>query len=584
MNLRKCITAVICAVSITTATQTVGLQIHDRVETAGSEGYNLFTSRKYNTTYLVDMEGRNVQSWVHGTDGGAVQRVEHAKIVALSGTSYLMRTCRLPGDDPRDDTFSNNPGYHGRIELVDWDNNVVWYYEHASDHSILHHDAIALPNGNIVMSVWDVYTEAEMLAHGKVGSAGTVRYYSERLIEVTPDISSGSGGTIVWQWEVMDHLGDNNPSKVGINTPRKATTADWNHVSGLAYNAEKDWIMLSMHQQSELMIIDHNTTTSEAEGSAGDILYRWGKPDNYGGTGIRQLYALHHPHWIPEGLPRAGKILVINNGHSMNPKRKFSHVDMIDPGSYEAHDYSDPIWYYGDNNNLDPLFFTQNLGSAQMLPNGNMLIDEAVKGRFFEINNEKEVVWQYTNPVIETEGPLDQGATIGAAQSGDLLNEAFRCIRYFADNPFFEGKDLIGGDPLEGYSSITRDTIIKGETFNWQGTDYTETGIYIIENSGWHYLDLVVKKGEAKLTNALLSHKAISITVNGTALSISFPITQSGVVTILSANGRQLLTQRQKFNAGSNSINTESLSCGVYVVQFKDMTGATVMAQTFLVP
>jgi len=36
------------------------------------------------------------------------------------------------------------------------------------------------------------------------------------------------------------------------------------------------------------------------------------------------------------------------------------------------------------------------LCSAQRLPNGNTLVTEGLSGRIFELNNENEIVWEYT--------------------------------------------------------------------------------------------------------------------------------------------------------------------------------------------
>ncbi len=44
-------------------------------------------------------------------------------------------------------------------------------------------------------------------------------------------------------------------------------------------------------------------------------------------------------------------------------------------------------------------FYTDIMGKHQWLPNGNLLITEARKGRAFEINQQGDVVWQYKNYV-----------------------------------------------------------------------------------------------------------------------------------------------------------------------------------------
>ena len=73
---------------------------------------------------------------------------------------------------------------------------------------------------------------------------------------------------------------------VGSPTQRsQRVNPDWTHVNSVDYNAELDQIVISVHEFSEIWIIDHSTTTAEAaghtggrSGKGGDLLYRWGNP------------------------------------------------------------------------------------------------------------------------------------------------------------------------------------------------------------------------------------------------------------------------------------------------------------------
>ena len=93
-------------------------------------------------------------------------------------------------------------------------------------------------------------------------------------------------------------------------------------INGMDYNVELDQIALSVRKISEVVIIDHSTTTEEARGSSGgryghggDILYRWGNPQNYdqGNASDRTLYYQHNPNWIEHGEHK-GKLIIHNNG------------------------------------------------------------------------------------------------------------------------------------------------------------------------------------------------------------------------------------------------------------------------------
>ena len=43
----------------------------------------------------------------------------------------------------------------------------------------------------------------------------------------------------------------------------------WNHVNGIDYNADLDQIMISVRGNSELLVLDHSTTTAESRSHAG---------------------------------------------------------------------------------------------------------------------------------------------------------------------------------------------------------------------------------------------------------------------------------------------------------------------------
>jgi hypothetical protein len=127
----------------------------------------------------------------------------------------------------------------------------------------------------------------------------------------------------------------------------RETVAFWNHMNSIDYNPALDQILLSVRGSSEIWIIDHSTTMTEAaghgggkSGKGGDLLYRWGNPQAYGtgSANSQQLFQQHDAQWIDPGLPGAGNILIFNNGLS-RPGGIYSTVDEIVPpvdstGSY----------------------------------------------------------------------------------------------------------------------------------------------------------------------------------------------------------------------------------------------------------
>lgn len=216
---------------------------------------------------------------------------------------------------------------------------------------------------------------------------------------------------------------------------------------------------MSSRHLSEVYIIDHSTTTSEASGNTGgtygrggDFLYRWGNPQAYrqGNQNDRLLFGQHYPHWIPEGLPNAGQLIVFNNGFLRTPS--FSEVFILTPpttapGIYEYTPntaYGPTSTDYTYTNPDDPTnFFSRILSGAQMLPNGNILICDGDSGYFFEIDSNENIVWEYINP-SGVSGILSQGD-----DPEGVPNTVFRATKYDVDNPVFAGIDLTPGDPIE---------------------------------------------------------------------------------------------------------------------------------------
>ncbi len=428
-------------------------------------GYTLFSGLRSKTTYLIDMEGRIVRSWESGyTPGDAVYLLEDG---------HLLHTGDVGGEDG---DFGVTGGSGGIVQEYDWEGNLVWEYRYANDSVRQHHDAIKLPSGNVLMIAWELVSVEEAVALGRDPSTiPDDGLWVDHLGEVKP--IGSDGGEIVWEWHMLDHLVQDyddakenfgvvadHPELMDFNrTAGRNANEDWMHVNGLDYNEELDQVVFSSPTLNEILIIDHSTTTEEAAGHSGgtsgrggDLIYRWGNPAGYGaGSGDdQQLFFQHNPHWIPEGHPGAGNILVFDNGQGRPDGQYSSVVEIVPPlqedGSYShtsglPYGPSEPIWTYVASNPTD--FYSGTISSAQRLPNGNTLVCAGENGWFFELTSDGEIVWEYINPVTAS-GILDQG------ESPDRKpNPVFRAVRYAPDYAAFTGRDLTPGDFIEGYPS-----------------------------------------------------------------------------------------------------------------------------------
>ena len=451
------ITILTAFISANAQTQTVGLFLND---SSSFNGYTFFAPAAYTNTYLINNEGLLVNSW-EGTYTPALSAY-------LLENGNLLRTATIFNS-----TFSGG-GSGGLIQEFDWDGNLVWEYQYSSDLFYQHHDIEKLPNGNVVIIAWEYRSVEEAVTEGRDPSTlPQDMLWPDHIIEVQPDI--GTGGNIVWEWHAWDHLIQDydplvfnygvvseHPELIDINYIEPGpggSRADWNHINAVDYNEQFDQIIVSVHNFSEIWVIDHSTTTEEAaghtggnSGMGGDLLYRWGNPIAYGRGNVsdQKFFAQHDAHWIESGLPGEGNILIFNNGR-FRPGGNFSTIDEIIPpvdqnGNYTLNlnsTYGPDTLFWTYNAPIPTEFFAANISGSQRQPNGNTLICNGPSGEFFEVTNEGEIVWRYINPVINT-GPMTQGDPIPAQ-----LNRVFRAYRYAPDYPGFDGKDLTPGDPIE---------------------------------------------------------------------------------------------------------------------------------------
>ena len=389
------------------------------------EGYNLFSSLGSTTAYLMDNDGSIVHSWA--TD----YRPGHSM--------YLLENSELLHTGNVGNTTFEVGGAGGIVQTIDWDGNVTWSYEYSSTTHLQHHDVEILPNGNVLLIAWQMKTQAEAVAAGRDPSLLTDgELWPDSVIEVHP--TGSTTGDIVWQWHAWDHLvqdydatKDNygvvadHPELIDLNYVMNGG-ADWNHTNSVDYSAELDQIILSVHHFGEIWVIDHGTTTAEAAGPGGDLLYRWGNPQTYdaGTSADQQLFVQHDAEWIEAGLPGEGNILIFNNGGGRAGGNYSSIEEIVPPvnpnGSYTlaaSSDYGpeESIWTYTADTPTD--FYAQNISGQQRLPNGNTLICDGPNSNFFEVTASGDTVWEY-----------------------DYTGAVFRVERYAPSYPGFDGTPL----------------------------------------------------------------------------------------------------------------------------------------------
>jgi hypothetical protein len=446
----------------------LGLNLNDA---RAFPGYTLLAPMGDTKTYLLDLEGRVVRTW----DCGCTPALS----AYLLENGNLLRAGTL---GPGEQSFGAGPGAGGRIQEFTFDGEVVWDYKFPGDKLLPHHDICRLPNGNVLVIAWEKKNRDEAIAAGRAPeNVGDGELRPDCLVEIKP--TGKTTGEIVWEWHLWDHLVQDrdqaqanygnvaehpelvdvnfgegmakllqNPDAVNdlagigyVGAPNPGgrpgrINPDWTHFNGIAYNADLDQIVISVHAFSEIWIIDHSTTTEEAKGhtggrygKGGDLLYRWGNPAAYrlGDENSQTLFSQHNAQWIDKGSPGAGNLLLFNNSHRSDDGN-YSSVDEIvlpvdDNGNYqrpsgEAFGPKEPTWSYTAPKKSD--LYSGFISGTQRLPNGNTLICSGANGTLTEVTPDKELVWKYVNP---TKGnPFGGGGPggfnmFGPPQIGKLL-------------------------------------------------------------------------------------------------------------------------------------------------------------------
>lgn len=376
------------------------------------DGYTLYNKQNNNNTYLIDGNGDIAHTWNCN--------VACNYTVLLKENGNIVRGGKYNGNQ------LNGAAIGGMVQEIDPSGNVVWEYIYSNANHCQHHD-ICLIGDNVLLTAWEVKTASEVTAAGYSTNSDK---WPTHFVELQPD-GNGSAN-IVWEWHIWDHLIQDvdpnkpnygniadNPQLIDINMIQSqggggpgGGGGDWFHVNGVDYNAELNQIAFSSRFASEIYIIDHSTTTSEAashsggnSGMGGDILYRWGNPSNYNTSGSQVVpAAVHDVRWIEnDGRPNAGFLQVFNNSGGGNNQ---STIDAIDATGAAGNGYTynktagqafEPIsysWRY------DCVYSAPGQSASDRMSNGNIFVNtsggQGGAGIMYETDpTGNNIIWQY---------------------------------------------------------------------------------------------------------------------------------------------------------------------------------------------
>jgi len=398
--------------------------------------------------------------WLQAPDGTRVHEWPHYHHASETISAYLRDDGLLFRTGcPVDwiETRGFPVGVHGMISLVEPDGTVVWEHQIFEPwQRTMHHDFEPLPNGNVLVTVFEGMSYDEGYEFGWVDQSRETllkpphfqKLWFERIIELQPNLDDGTT-EIVWEWDTRDHMvQDVDPAK-----PNFGEIGPGCRKLDLNRTIYKDFffcmgqlqIMLSSALHEELWIIDHSRSTEETRGEAGDLLYRWGNPASHkaGPESDKTLFWQHDIHWIPDDVPHEGDVMVFNNGARRDADGQTDFDEKImsygasqsdilelkmpvdDDGNWtwdhdDKHNGAKVVWSY--NSDQDKDWYSPFMSGARRRTNGNTVAGLGRNKAIREVTPDGEAVLDYVPG-----GP----------------GRFFRIMTYSADHPGV--KKLLGG-------------------------------------------------------------------------------------------------------------------------------------------
>jgi len=177
-------------------------------------------------------------------------------------------------------------------------------------------------------------------------------YWNEVVI-----IIDKSDNSIIWEWSAMDD---------GGIFPVNNNNADYLHFNSVAYKDGN--ILLSSRSKNTLYVINKES-----------------KVITQSITASGALSGQHDATFLDNG-----NILVFNNNAETN-KSAILEITLAD----------EVVWSYSNS------FYSDHISGAQRLDSGNTLICSGVEGRFIEVTESGEEVWDFTPEIINSNKPSE---------------------------------------------------------------------------------------------------------------------------------------------------------------------------------
>ncbi len=233
-----------------------------------------------------------------------------------------------------------------------------------------HHDFRRLPNGNYMACSYKYIHEPNYYDRSKNWS---VR--NNTLIEYNKEKK------VVWSWIEKDHLDDKLLAENG-----DASIIDFpgSHLNGFDYNEKQDAFVLSFRNTSRILKVDHKTKEVQYELGRFNVTIPHNPNDAY------TLSNQHGPAWMPDG-----SVIIFNNNFGPNKdmeKGANPHILIIEEPKEGKQEKK--IWDYECKSDSFPEGQRGKEGYAYSMHNGNILVCQGSTNRVFEVNKNKQIVWE----------------------------------------------------------------------------------------------------------------------------------------------------------------------------------------------
>jgi hypothetical protein len=448
------------------------------------DGLVLYSTNGSRYTYLKDTTWQTVHSWT-GT-------------VSCAYSAYLMPDSSIWRGDVYSGASMRGAAYGGLMQRYNWDGTIIQSFVWSNSNHQQHHDFCPMLNGHVMVVSWDRKTAAQAQALGRQSISSDI--WPDEIVEYDP-----VGDSVAWEWHFWDHLiQDVDSTKLNYGVVREhpelldvnlgsVMGGDWMHCNTVDYNGVRDEVVITSHNLHEVYVIDHSTTTAEAashaggrHGKGGDILYRWGNPQNYDrGTSADQVfYVAHGANWIRPGMTGAGDIIVLNNGDRSGNQNDYSIATEITPPLDSADNYyisSDSAfgptalaWSYQNGSS----FYAQHLGGAFRLPNGNTFAILGTNGVFDEISPSGQVIWT-RNAGGQLGHPMKYPRDFAAGIYGNTKSTQLSRIESVGPNPFVVSTSVRYSLPVRSRVVLTV-VDVSGRTVKRLANTTQDAGSYAV--------------------------------------------------------------------------------------------------------